>query len=177
MAVKKKIKIHIIKIDSSTFQLTKISSGVIYKLSEKFKFLPEGYKFLPSYRLRGINGVAVRLVRPDGSFPMGLFSEVVEFLTDTLKKQVTMSSDVQEHYLPLNDFFQNGIKDDIFSDYEFDGTPVMLRDYQLGAVQAAFENRNGLLNLSTGAGKCLGGDTRIKVKLPKELIKKYKHLL
>jgi len=177
MAVKKKIKIHIIKIDSSTFQLTKISSGMIYKLSEKFSYLPDGYKFQPAYRLRGINGVKVRLVRVDGSFPMGLFSEIVEFLTDTLKKQVTMSSDVQEHYLPLNDFFPNGIRDDIFSDYEFDGNPVILRDYQLGAVEAAFENRNGLLNLSTGAGKCLAAKTRLKVKLPKELIKKYKHLL
>ncbi len=177
MAVKKKIKIHIIKIDSSTFQLTKISSGMIYKLSEKFSYLPDGYKFQPAYRLRGINGVKVRLVRPDGTFPMGLFSEVVEHLTDVLKKQVTMSTDVMEHYLPLNDFFENGIRDDIFSDFEFDGNPVMLRDYQLGAVEAAFENRNGLLNLSTGAGKCLGGKTKLKVKLPKELIKKYKHLL
>jgi len=177
MAVKKKIKIHIIKIDSSTFQLTKISSGMIYKLSEKFSYLPDGYKFQPAYRLRGINGVKVRLVRPDGTFPMGLFSEVVEFLTDSLKKEVTMSSDVQEHYLPLNDFFQNGINENVFSDFEFDGNPVTLRDYQLGAVQAAFENRNGLLNLSTGAGKCLGGSTKLKVKLPKELIKKYKHLL
>ena len=177
MAAKKKFKIHIIKIDSSTFQLTKISSGIIYKLSEKFSYLPDGYKFLPSYRLRGIQGVKVRLVRPDGTFPMGLFSEVVEFLTDTLKKQVTMSSEVQEHYLPLTDFFPNGIRDDVFSDFEFDGNPIILRDYQLGAVEAAFENRNGLLNLSTGAGKCLGAKTRLKVKLPKELIKKYKHLL
>jgi len=177
MAAKKKINIHIVKIDSSTFQLTKISSGMIYKLSEKFSYLPDGYKFQPSYRLRGINGVKVRLVRADGTFPSGLFSEVVEFLTDTLKKQVTMSSDVQEHYLPLNDFFPKGIRDDVFSDFEFDGNPVILRDYQIGAVEAAFENRNGLLNLSTGAGKCLGAKTKIKVKLPKELIKKYKHLL
>lgn len=177
MAVKKKIKIHIIKIDSSTFQLTKISSGMIYKLSEKFSYLPDGFKFTPMYRLRGINGCKIRLVRADGTFPMGLFSEVVEFLTDTLKKQVTVSSDVQEHYLPLNDFFKDGIRDDIFSEYEFDGNPVILRDYQLGAVKAAFENRNGLLNLSTGAGKCLGGKTKLKVKIPKELIKKYKHLI
>lgn len=177
MAVKKTYKIHIIKIDSSTFQLTKISSGVLYKVSEKFKFLPDAYKFLPAYRLRGINGVSVRLVRADGTFPSGLFSEIVEYLTDTLKKQVTMSSDVQEHYLPLNDFFPDGIKDDVFSDFEFDGNPVILRDYQLGAVQSAFENRNGVLNLSTGAGKCLGAKTRLKVKLPRELIKKYKHLL
>jgi hypothetical protein len=121
----------------------------------------------------GIKGVQVKLVQADGSFPMGLFSDVVEYLTEVQKKKVTMSSDVMEHFLPLNDFFADGIKDDIFSDYEFDGNPVVLRDYQLGAVEAAFEYRNGLLNLSTGAGKCLDGKTEITVKLPKEIIKKY----
>jgi len=174
---KKQIAIHITKRDSATFVLNKISSKMLYYLSEKFSFLPPGYKFNPRFRLMGIKGVKVRLIQPDGSFPMGLFSEVVEYLTDTQKKKVTMSSDVMEHFLPLNDFFEGGIKDNIFSDYEFDGNPVLLRDYQLGAVEAAFENRNGLLNLSTGAGKCLDGKTKIKVKLPEHIIKKYSHLL
>ena len=88
MAVKKNIKIHIIKIDSSTFQLTKISSGVIYKISEKFSFLPPGYQYTPAFRLRGVNGCKVRLIRADGTFPMGLFSEIVEHITDILKKKV-----------------------------------------------------------------------------------------
>lgn len=174
---KKKIAIHITKRNSSTLVLNKISSSMLYKVSEKFSFLPPGYKFNPKFRLMGIKGVKVRLIQPDGSFPAGLFSDVVEYLTDVLKKKVTMSTEVMEHFLPLTDFFKKGIKDDVFSDYEFDGNPVILRDYQLGAVEAAFENRNGLLNLSTGAGKCLGPDTRLKVKLPKEIIKKYKKLI
>lgn len=177
MAKKKNIPIHITKRDASTFVLNKISSNILYKLGEKFSFLPPGYKFQPKFRLMGVKGVKVRLIKPDGSFPMGLFSEVITYLTDVLGKKVTISSEVQEHFLPLNDFFKDGIRDDIFSDYEFDGNPVILRDYQHGAVEAAFENRNGLLNLSTGAGKCLGGDTKLKVKLPKELIKKYKDLI
>lgn len=174
---KKIIPIRVEKINSSTFQLTKISSVLLTKISEKFSFLPPGYKYQPKFRLLGVKGVKVRLVKPDGTFPAGLFSEIIEFITDTLGKKVVMSSDVMEHFLPLNDFFENGICDDIFSDFEFDGNPVKLRDYQLGAVQSAFENRNCLLNLSTGAGKCLGPDTKLKIRIPEELAEKYSHLL
>jgi hypothetical protein len=174
---KKKIPIRIEKINSSTLQLTKIASSILSKLNEHFSYLPPGYKFQPKFRLMGIKGVKVRLVQMDGTFPAGLFSEVVTYITDVLGKEVVMSNEVMEHFLPLNDFFENGITDDVFSDYEFDGNPVMLRDYQLGAVDAAFENRNCLLNLSTGAGKCLGPDTLLDIKIPEELAKKYKHLL
>lgn len=176
-AKKKIIPIHIVKISSATFQLTKISSVILGKLSDKYSYLPPGYKFNPRFRLMGIKGVKVRLIQPDGQFPAGLFSDVVTFLTEELKKKVTMSSDVMEHYLPLTDFFSNGIKDDVFSDFEFDGNKVIMRDYQLGALESTFENRCGLLNLSTGAGKCLGPDTKLKVKLPKDIIDKYKDII
>ena len=174
---KKVIPIKIIKINSSTLQLTKISTTVIAQLAEHFSYLPPGYKFQPKFRLMGVKGVKVRLVQADGTFPSGLFGDVVEYLTDVLKKKVVMSNEVMEHFLPLTDFFEEGINDDVFSDFEIDGNPVILRDYQLGAVQSAFENRNCLLNLSTGAGKCLGGDTVLNVKLPPYLAKKYNHLL
>lgn len=173
----KSIPIRIEKINSSTLQLTKISTVILDKLRDKFSHLPPGYKFQPKFRLMGIKGVKVYLIQPDGTFPAGLFSDVVEYLTEGLKKKVVMSSEVMEHFLPLNDFFEGGITDDVFADYEFDGNPVMLRDYQLGAVQAAFENRNCLLNLSTGAGKCLGPDTVLNIRIPKDLAEKYKHLL
>lgn len=174
---KKMIPIRIIKINSSTLQLTKISTTIIAKISEHFSYLPPGYKFQPKFRLMGIKGVKVRLVQADGTFPAGLFGEVVEYITDVLHREVVMTNEVMEHFLPLTDFFENGINDDIFSDFQIDGNPVILRDYQLGAVQSAFENRNCLLNLSTGAGKCLGGDTVLNVKLPSYIAQKYKHLL
>lgn len=174
---KKIIPIKIIKINSSTLQLTKIASTTLYKISEHFSFLPNGYKFNPKFRLMGVKGVKVRLVHADGTFPAGLFSEIVEYITEVIKLPIVMSTEVMEHFLPLTDFFKDGIKDDVFSEFEIDGNPVVLRDYQLGAVQSAFENRNCLLNLSTGAGKCLGGDTKINIKLPTHLAEKYKHLM
>lgn len=174
---KKIIPIKIIKINSSTLQLTKIPSVLLGKISDHFSFLPAGYKFQPKFRLMGIKGVKVRLIQSDGTFPAGLFADVVEYITDVLKRNVVMSNEVMEHFLPLTDFFEDGINDNIFSDFEIDGNRVILRDYQLGALQAAFENRNCLLNLSTGAGKCLCGETVLNVMLPEEIIKKYKHLL
>ena len=174
---RKKIPIKIEKINSSTFQLTKISSVILGKVSDKFSYLPPGYQFQPKFRLMGIKGVKVRLVKIDGTFPSGLFSEVVEYITEKLKKEVVMSTEILEHFLPLTDFFEGGVSEDVFSDFEIDGNPVKLRDYQLGALQSAFENRNCLLNLSTGAGKCVGPDTKIKVRLPLKLVEKYQHLI
>jgi hypothetical protein len=176
MSEKKRIPITIEKINSSTFQLTKISSVDIAKISEKFSWLPANYKYDPKFRLLGIKGVKIRLVQQNGMFPSGLFNDVVDFIKNDLNKQVTISDDINEHFLSLVDFFKDGISDKIFSDFEFDGSPVILRDYQLGAVESSFENRNCLLNLSTGAGKCLGGNTKLKVKLPTEIIEKYPHL-
>lgn len=176
MEKKKSIPIKIEKLNASTFQLTKISSTVLSKIADKFAYLPNGYKFQPKFRLMGIKGVQVKLVRIDGTFPAGLFSEIVEYITDVLQKKVVMSTEVMEHFLPLTDFFKDGITDDVFSNFEFDGNPVMLRDYQVGAVEAAFENRTGLLNLSTGAGKCLGPDTLLDIKIASDLYNKYKHL-
>lgn len=173
----KKIPIKIEKINSSIFQLTKISSSIVARLSDKFSFLPPGYRYQPKFRLLGVNGVKVRMVKANGMFPAGLFSEIVTYLTEELGKEVVMSRDVLEHFLPLNDFFEGGIRDDIFSDFEFDGNPVILRDYQHGALESAFENRHCLLNLSTGSGKCLGPDTKIKIKIDEKLAEKYKHLL
>lgn len=177
MTEKKIIPIKIIKINSSVLQLTKISSVLLGKISDHFSWLPPGYKFNPKFRLMGVKGVKVRLVQADGTFPAGLFSEIVEYITEVIKHPIVMSTEVMEHFLPLTDFFKEGISDDVFSDFEMDGSPVVLRDYQLGAVQAAFENRNCLLNLSTGAGKCLGGDTKLNIRLPSHLVDKYKHLM
>lgn len=175
---KKNIPIKIIKINSSTFQLTKISTTVLDKISEKFSWLPPGYKFQAKFRLMGVKGVKVRLIKSDGTFPAGLFSEVVQYITDELGKEIVMSNDVLEHFLPLHDLLgDDSIRDDVFSNFKIDGNDVFLRDYQLNGVKSAFENRNCLLNLSTGAGKCLGPDTILDIRLPDNLFKKYQHLL
>ena len=169
----KKIPIRIEKINSSIFQLMNIHSTVLAKISKNFSFLPAGYKFHPKYRLMGESGVTIRMIRTDGTFPAGLFSEVVQFITEELEKEVVMSNEVIEHFLPLTELLKEEISDDVFSNFTFDGVPVILRDYQYEALLSAFENRNCLLNLSTGAGKCLGPKTKLKIRVPKEIANKY----
>jgi len=171
--ITKPIKIE--KLSSSTFQLTRISLSLVERIAtdDRFSFLPPGYQYQPKFRLLGYKGVKIKMVRADGTFPAGLFSAVVDFITEELEQEVEMSTEIMEHFLPLDDLIENGINDDVFSDFEIDGNPVILRDYQLEAVKSAFENRNCLLNLSTGAGKCLGPKTKLKIRLPKEIADKY----
>jgi hypothetical protein len=164
-------KVLISKINSSTFRIENLSSKGITKISEKFSFLPPGYKYNPKFRLLGLRGVKVSLVKKDGTFPQGLIWDVIKTIKKDLGKDVELSEGVQEHIFPLDELIE--IRDDVFSDYYFGDNPVILRDYQLGAVKSAFKNRNGILNLSTGAGKCLDGKTKIKIKIPKSIAKKY----
>jgi len=156
--------IKIIKLNSSTFKLENASSTVIEKLREKFSFLPKGYMFNPKFRLMGYKAIKVQMVKTDGSFPSGLFFEVFDYLENSLGKNVVFSKDVSKHFKP----FKIDIKEDIFKEKGF-----VFRDYQIKAIKKALKYRYGLLNLSTGAGKCLKGDTKIKVKLPIDIIKKY----
>lgn len=167
------VPIQIKKINSSIFELDKISSSTLKKLSDKFSYLPPGYRFQPKFRLLGINGVKVRLVRADGTFPAGLFFEVVDYLENTLGKEVEISDGVREHFYPLSDLLDEPVSDKVFSDFMMGENPVLLRDYQLGALKATLDKRYGILNLSTGAGKCLVGETELIVELPDEIVEKY----
>jgi len=42
-----------------------------------------------------------------------------------------------------------------------DDNPIELRDYQIGALYAMFDNKNGVIKAGTGAGKCLAKGTKI----------------
>ena len=149
-------------INSSTYQLDSITSTTFRKLKDKFSFTPPGYKFNPKFRLMGLSSVKVSMIRPDRTFPQGLIFDIIDEL-EKLGKEVIVDEEIINKYSSLLKYVN--IDKDMFSHIEYDGKPVELRDYQVEAIKKAFKYRNGILNLSTGAGKCLGGDMKIKVKI------------
>lgn len=149
-------------INASTYQLDNITSTTLKKLKEKFSFTPPGYKFNPKFRLMGLSAVKVFLVKSDRTFPQGLIFDVVDEL-EKMGKDVVIDEKIIEKYSSLLKHIK--VDKDMFSHIEYNGKPVELRDYQVKAIKKAFKYRNGILNLSTGAGKCLGGDTKIRVKI------------
>ena len=149
-------------INSAIYQLDNITSTTLKKLKDKFSFTPPGYKFNPKFRLMGLSSVKVSMIRADRTFPQGLVFDIIEEL-EKMGKEVVVDDRIIED---ANTRFQNiKVDKDMFSHIEYKGNPVELRDYQVKAIKKAFKYRNGILNLSTGAGKCLGGDMKIKVKI------------
>jgi len=154
----------ITKINSSYYKLTNIDNNTLAKLSDKFSFVPDGYKFNPKFRLYGMKNSKIRLIKNDGTFPQGLLT----LIQDDLKKmgaQYELSKEVKADIYPLTEFVKDHLTDELFKNYKLGDNPVILRDYQLEALKIAFEKRNGILNLSTGAGKCLGYNTKIKIRV------------
>jgi hypothetical protein len=149
-------------INSATYQLDNITSTTLKKLKDKFSFTPPGYKFNPKFRLMGLSSVKVSMIRPDRTFPQGLVFDIIEEL-EKLGKEVIVDDKIIEKYSSLLKYIK--VDKDLFSHIEYNGKPVELRDYQVKAIKKAFKYRNGILNLSTGAGKCLGADMKIKVKI------------
>lgn len=49
-----------------------------------------------------------------------------------------------------------------------EGQPIILRDYQVEAINAFLEGKQCLQEISTGAGKCLDKDTEIEVDIDPE---------
>ena len=47
------------------------------------------------------------------------------------------------------------------------------RDYQKDVIVSCLENGCGVINNPTGGGKCLSGDTKVKVKISDKLYKSY----
>jgi len=149
-------------INSSTYQLDNITSTALKKLKEKFSFTPPGYKYNPKFRLMGLSSVKVSMIKADRTFPQGLIFDIVDEL-EKMGKDVVIDEEIIKKYSSLLKYVE--IDKDMFSHIEYDGKPVELRDYQVKAIKKAFKYRNGILNLSTGAGKCLGGNMKIKVKI------------
>lgn len=152
--------IKIKKLDSVWFKLDDISSSNLERLRDKFSFVPPGYKYNPRFRLMGMKAIKVHMIATSGVFPSGLFEEIVSIIMDELRMDVELTKELELHFAPLTDEIDIKHDDKVFSDegYEF-------REYQMTTLVEAFKWRYGILNLSTGAGKCLGPNTMITVDI------------
>lgn len=144
---KNKIKIQYNIICNYIQMIDKLPGELLKIIDKKFSYDINGKEFSPLYQSKKWDG-KVRLFNVNKqTLPIGLFSILKEFITDynnhfNMNYVFELSKDYR---MPLINVDNKYIKN---NDYE-------LRYYQEDAVNSLLENKIGILELGTGAGKSL----------------------
>jgi superfamily II DNA or RNA helicase len=114
----------------------------IFQLRQKLSYKMAGVEYTQAYK-HGWDGVSY-LLDKKGNFPLGLLPKVESWL-----KENNISYETTDKRAPLS--FEEPL--DIFANLKEIGKEP--RDYQLAMVEAALNNRKGIIRACTGSGKTL----------------------
>lgn len=114
-----------------------------------------GAHYIPQVKAKKWDG-KTRLFGASGKTHLNLLQEILGLI-----ERQGYTFEVKDNRKPSPVFGSNiTIDENAMSNYTWDGsTPVILRDYQVEAINTAFREKGGLLRLATGAGKAQPVDT------------------
>lgn len=121
----------------------------LLRLRNAFKFQPEGYQFVPSYKMKKWDGW-FHLLKEDGLIYAGLWRDVYDFCKSN-NHPVEVDPKFAPSVLPLERF--KGFIDRLL--IHSDGAPIPPYQYQIDAAHHALVNRSCLLLSPTSSGKSL----------------------
>lgn len=143
------IKMHlkVIKKNESFCNLEFSDFAIKEMIFKEFSFRPEGYKFMPKFRMGKWDGFVRLYDRFRNLFPLGLVSKLYYFC---VKKNIVIEFEnfdksntiFNENY--VLDYAENILK-----------LPFKIRDYQLDGVLKGLSERHCILLSPTGTGKSL----------------------
>jgi superfamily II DNA or RNA helicase len=127
-----------------------IPSGLMETAQKELTYYVPGFMHMPAYKNTPWDG-KVKLLGKTGKTYLNLVSDVIPIF-EAAGFEIIIE-DNRHNW----DEIANGIvypDENIFSDCSWDdGSPIVLRDYQVAAVHAALDNGQGLLEAATGSGK------------------------
>lgn len=123
----------------------------------------DGYQFSPAYKAGYWDGIIDFFDKENDTFPTGLLPHVETILGNlqsTLSKsgyifQFEIIDDRPDEFMSVEDMDKEIVLNGDNND------KITLRDYQYESVEQVIKNRIGIVNVSTGGGKCLTADTRL----------------
>ena len=133
---------------------------IALELSENFKFLVDGYKFMPAYKMGKFDGYIRMFNLGTRQIASGLYSKVVEFC-EKRGYDYKVINDSKYTGIEAPDYVTPGIDSDSVLDYmeslnmHTRGVPIEIRGYQIEGVTVALRNRQAILKASVGAGKSM----------------------
>lgn len=120
------------------------------KLVDKFKYEIPGAKYLPAVRLGRWDG-KVAFFNLGGTTYINLLPEILSYLDD---RGYDIEIDDHRTYNTVLDLPQ--VSEDSFAHCQWpDGTPIILRDYQVELVNRFLSNPQCIQEIATGSGKTI----------------------
>jgi superfamily II DNA or RNA helicase len=122
-------------------------------LMKMFEYTKPGAQYLPAVRLGRWNG-KISYFSLAGSTYLNLLDQIIPYLYDK-GYDITL----QDNRQASKELVFEQIKEDSFSDtvwpkgHPLEGKPIILRDYQVSAVNSFLANPQSLQEIATGAGK------------------------
>lgn len=135
------------------------------RLTNKFKYEIPGARFTPACRLGRWDGTKT-FFQLGGSTYINLLPEILPILEE--EGYYIELEDTREYN---NSFALDPVQEDSYSHivwpakHPLEGQPIMLRDYQVDAINNFLGDTQSIQQLATGAGKCLDGNTKITLEI------------
>lgn len=142
---------NIIVKDEVNVRIKGLDPDLIDEAQERLTFFVPGYVHMPSYKLGRWDG-KIRLMSKTGTTYLNLLEYIMPLIDDGGYDVVF--EDNRGDWSNVTDSIKP-IESDYFGDIEFNGEPLILRDYQVEGINTAIKEGGGVLEISTGAGKTL----------------------
>lgn len=139
------------------------------KLVDEVKYFIPSARHQPAYKLGRWDGT-MSFANVSGTSFLNLLDRLLPIV-----EAAGYDIDVDDHR-PVVEFAFPECDELLLADTEWPenhpmaGEPIMLRDYQVRAIQTFFENPASVQQISTGAGKCHAGSQLITVNIPGDII-------
>jgi len=145
--------------DEVNVRIKGLDPDLIDEVQDRLTFFVPGYVHMPSYKLGRWDG-KIRLLSKTGTTYLNLLEHIMPMIEDAGYDVVF--EDQRKDWSEVTDVI-SGIGPEYLSDLMFKDKPLVLRDYQIEAVNAAIYEGGGILEMATGAGKTLVCGTLSKI--------------
>lgn len=141
--------------DEVNLKIEGLDPDIRRKLTSMFKYEIPGARFTPAVKLGRWDG-KVSYFQLSGSTYINLIPEIIPVI-----EQSGYQVELVDNRNPPIDFIFNEVQEDYLSDTKWPenhpkaGEPIMLRDYQVGAINMFLQNLQSIQSISTGAGKTI----------------------
>ena len=147
------------KLNHATLQIES-SMDVALELSEAFKFMVDGYKFMPAYKNGTFDGYIRLFNLGSRTIASGLFDKVVEFADKRDYTHEVVDDSTKTGFSPPGyqtpDIDHDSIHEYMENlDLHARGVPIEIRDYQIKGVLVCLRDRQAIIKSSVGSGKSM----------------------
>lgn len=153
--------------DETNCKIVGLSPSHRNDLVKQFKYRIPGAQYVPAVRLGRWDGCK-NFFQLSGMTYLALLPEIIPTLLDY---GYEIEIDDQRDY--VTSFAFTPVTETSYAHmtwpdkHQLSGQPILLRDYQVSAINTFFKNPQSIQSISTGGGKCLSGETRIEIYVDK----------